>query len=157
MTGVGETQLIEFEVVGVLFSAPGFGYASVRDIPSSALGAGFGFQSGYSGFALTNLNFTREAIEKETTTLFMASLADGTNQTKLREDLWELPGVYPTTPETFDLKARSLQTALFLNTVEGLFSIGFVMSLTLSVFALSISLGSVVRAVSYTHLRAHET
>ncbi len=145
MTGVGETQLVEFIVVGVVHSAPGFGYAAVAEIPPSDLGAGFGYQAGYSGFAITNLNFTAETIESATTDLFLASLAEGTNQTQLSYDLWSLPGVYPTTPETFDLKARSLQTALFLNTVEGLFSIGFVMSLTLSVFALSISLGSVVR------------
>jgi len=145
MSGSGETQIVEFVVVGVLYSAPGFGYASTRDIPFSALGAGFGFQAGYTGFALTNLNFTRVTIEVETTDLFLASLTEGTNQTQLVNDLRSLPGVYPTTPDTFDLKARSLQTALFLNTVEGLFSIGFVMSLTLSVFALSISLGSVVR------------
>lgn len=145
MTGVGETQLVQFIVVGVVHSAPGFGYAAVSEIPPSALGAGFGYQAGYSGFAITNLNFTAETIDRETTDLFLASLAEGTNQTQLSSDLWELPGVYPTTPETFDLKARSLQTALFLNTVEGLFSIGFVMSLILSMFALSISLGSVVR------------
>ncbi len=145
MTGVGETQLVPFIVVGVVHSAPGFGYAAVAEIPPSAIGAGFGYQAGYSGFAITNLNFTAEIIDSETTDLFLASLAEGTNQTQLSYDLWSLPGVYPTTPETFDLKARSLQTALFLNTVEGLFSIGFVMSLTLSVFALSISLGSVVR------------
>ncbi len=145
MTGVGETQLVEFIVVGVVHSAPGFGYASVTEVPPSALGAGFGYQAEYSGFAITNLNFTAETIDCETTDLFLASLAEGTNQTQLAYDLWSLPGVYPITLETFDLKARSLQTALFLNTVEGLFSIGFVMSLTLSVFALSISLGSVVR------------
>ncbi|MHA1615023.1 MAG: FtsX-like permease family protein [Candidatus Thorarchaeota archaeon] len=156
MTGVGETQLVDFIVVGVVYSAPGFGFASVADIPPSALGAGFGYQAGYSGFAITNLNFTAETIERDTTDLFLANLAEGTNQTQLSYDLWSLPGVYPTTPETFDLKARSLQTALFLNTVEGLFSIGFVMSLTLSIFALSISLGSVVRErrKEYAVLRA---
>ena len=156
MTGVGETQLVDFIVVGVVYSAPGFGFASVADIPPSALGAGFGYQAGYSGFAITNLNFTAETIERELTDLFLASLAEGTNQTQLSYDLWSLPGVYPTTPETFNLKARSLQTALFLNTVEGLFSIGFVMSLTLSIFALSISLGSVVRErrKEYAVLRA---
>ena len=156
MSGSGPTQIVQFIIVGVVYSAPGFGYASVRDIPSSALGAGFGFQAGYTGFALTNLNFTSETIEVETTDLFLASLADGTNQTQLSAALWSLPGVYPTTPETFDLKARSLKTALFLNTVEGLFSLGFVMSLTLSIFALSISLGSVVRErrKEYAVLRA---
>jgi len=156
MSGIGETQLVDFTVVGVVYSAPGFGYASVRDIPPSALGAGFGFQARYSGFAITNLNFTAETIEQETTNLFFASLAENTNYTQLTSDLWSLPGVYPTTPETFNLKARSLQTALFLNTVEGLFSIGFVMSLVLSIFALSISLGSVVRErrKEYAVLRA---
>ncbi|TFG96344.1 ABC transporter permease [Candidatus Thorarchaeota archaeon] len=145
MSGVGTLQTVTFIVVGVVYSAPGFGYASVMDIPPSTLGAGFGFQAGYSGFAITNLNFTAEVLDAETTDLFLASLAEDTNRTQLDYDLWSHPGVYPTTPETFNLKARSLQTALFLNTVEGLFSIGFVMSLTLSIFALSISLGSVVR------------
>jgi putative ABC transport system permease protein len=145
MSGVGELQSVEFVVVGVIYSAPGFGYASTNDIPYSALGAGFGFQAGYTGFAITNLNFTRDTLNADTTDLFLASIAEGTNQTELVNNLRSLPGVYPTTPDTFDLKAQSLQTALFMNTVEGLFSIGFVMSLTLSIFALSISLGSVVR------------
>jgi len=156
MSGIGELQSVPFVVVGVVYSAPGFGYASRLDIPVSALGAGFGFQAGFTGFAITNLNYTAEALEVETADLFLASLAEDTNQTQLANALWSLPGVYPTTPETFDLKARSLQTALFLNTVEGLFSLGFVMSLTLSIFALSISLGSVVRErrKEYAVLRA---
>ena len=145
MSGVGETQLVQFEVVGIMHSAPGFGYAATSEIPASAQGAGFGYQVGTSGFAFTNLNFTAETINAATTDLFLANLDEGTNQTALTETLYSYPGVYPVTPETFDLKGQSLQTALFLNTVEGLFSIGFVMSLTLSIFALSISLGSVVR------------
>ena len=157
MSGVGETQDVNFIVVGVVYSAPGFGYASVSDIPPSAQGAGFGYQVlSASGYAFTNLNFTAETIEAETANLFLAGLAEGTNQTLLSDALWALPGVYPVTPETFNLKDQSLQTSLFLNTVEGLFSIGFVMSLTLSVFALSISLGSVVRErrKEYAVLRA---
>ncbi|TFG34117.1 ABC transporter permease [Candidatus Thorarchaeota archaeon] len=145
MRGGSTTQYVNFTVVGTVYSAPGFGYASSASIPGSALGAGFGFQAGYSGFALTNLDFISDLLQEERTTLFLTNLAEGTNHTQLFYALQTLPGVYPTTPEEFDLKSRSLQTALFLNTVEGLFSIGFVMSLTLSIFALSISLGSVVR------------
>jgi ABC-type antimicrobial peptide transport system permease subunit len=145
MSGVGATQLVTFEVVGVVFSAPGFGYASRTDLPWTPLGAGFGFYVRDDGFALTNLEFVGEVIDKDETTLFMADLDDSANRTLLLEELSELTGVDPNTPEEFNLKAHSLQTALFLNTIEGLFSIGFVMSLTLSVFALSISLGSVVR------------
>ncbi|MFW9788299.1 MAG: FtsX-like permease family protein [Candidatus Thorarchaeota archaeon] len=145
MSGVGATQLVTFEVVGIVFSAPGFGYASHTDVPPSPLGAGFGFSSKFDGFALTNLEFIESVIDVHESTLFLASLDDSTNHTRLLEELSEIPGITPNTPEEFDLKARSLRTALFLNTIEGLFSIGFVMSLTLSVFALSISLGSVVR------------
>jgi ABC-type antimicrobial peptide transport system permease subunit len=144
MSGIGQTHLVLFDVVGVVHSAPGFGYSSLSDIPPSAQGAGFGYQVAL-GYAFTNLNFTAEMISAETTNLFLASLAEDTNQTQLISTLQSYPGLYPVTPETFDLKHQSLQTALFLNTVEGLFSIGFVMSLILSVFALSISLGSVVR------------
>ena len=156
MSGVGTTQLVTFVVVGTVHTAPGFGYASASEIPPSTLGAGFGFQAGYSGFVITNLQFVADTIQAIRTTLFLANVADGTNHTQLFNDLWSLPGVYPTTPQEFNLKTRSLQTALFLNTVEGLFSIGFVMSLVLSIFALSISLGSVVRErrKEYAILRA---
>ncbi|MHA2320506.1 MAG: FtsX-like permease family protein [Candidatus Thorarchaeota archaeon] len=145
MSDVGDTQIVEFIVTGVVYSAPGFGYASDVYVPYSALGAGFGFSSGYDGFALTNLGFIEGVIDEHEATLFMADLDDNANRTFLLEELSALSGVNPNTPEEFDLKTHSLQTALFLNTIEGLFSIGFVMSLTLSVFALSISLGSVVR------------
>jgi len=145
MSGVGATQIVQFIVVGVVYSAPGFGYASVTDIPPSSLGPGFGYQAADAGFAITNLEFVATEIDSQTTELFLASLQDNVNRTSLIEDLRLLPGVYPNTPQEFDLKSRSLYTALFLNTVGGLFSIGFVMSLILSIFALSISLGSVVR------------
>jgi ABC-type antimicrobial peptide transport system permease subunit len=145
MTGIGDTQLITFEVVGTVYTAPGFGYASHKDEPYSPLGAGFGFSSPYGGFALTNLEFVESVINRDETTLFLVDLEDSANQTLIRSDLRDLTGVNAFTPEEFNLKTRSLRTSLFLNTIEGLFSIGFVMSLTLSIFALSISLGSVVR------------
>jgi len=145
MSDVGATQLVTFNVTGIVYSAPGFGYAATVYVPPSVLGAGFGFRSGIDGFALTNLDFIQGVIHQQEATLFLADLDADANQTLLLDQLSELSGVDINTPEEFDLKSHSLQTALFLNTIEGLFSIGFVMSLTLSVFALSISLGSVVR------------
>lgn len=145
MTDVGTTQLVVFNVTGIVYSAPGFGYAASAFVPPSVLGAGFGFRSGVDGFALTNLEFIEGVIDEHDATLFLAELDDNANRTLLLDELLELSGVDPNTPEEFNLKTHSLQTALFLNTIEGLFSIGFVMSLILSVFALSISLGSVVR------------
>jgi ABC-type antimicrobial peptide transport system permease subunit len=145
MSAVGATQTVEFLITGLVYSAPGFGYASPVYVPYSPLGAGFGFSSGFDGFALTNLEFIEEQIDEHEATLFLADLDDNANRTYLLDELGALSGVTPNTPEEFDLKTHSLQTALFLNTIDGLFSIGFVMSLTLSLFALSISLGSVVR------------
>ncbi|MFW9793639.1 MAG: ABC transporter permease, partial [Candidatus Thorarchaeota archaeon] len=145
MSGTSATQLVTFTIVGVIHSAPGFGYAAVADMPDSALGSGFGFQAGYSGFVITNLEYVSYETEIETVELFLGDLADNANATRVLEDMQTIPDVFPNIQNEFDLKEHSLSTALFLNTVEGLFSIGFLMSLILSVFALSISLGSVVR------------
>ena len=140
-----ENQQVHFIIVGFVHSAPAFGYASRTDMPYSPLGSGFGFQAAYSGFAIANLDFIATTIESNSTDLYLGTLAADANTTRILEDLQTLPGITANIGQEFDLKSHSLYTALFLNTVEGLFSIGFVMSLTLSIFALSISLGSVVR------------
>ncbi len=140
-----DNQQVHFIIVGFVHSAPAFGYASRTDIPYSPLGSGFGFQSAYSGFAIANLDFIGTTIGSNSTDLYLGALAADANTTRILEDLQTLPGITANIGQEFDLKSHSLYTALFLNTVEGLFSIGFVMSLTLSIFALSISLGSVVR------------
>ena len=145
MTIVGGTQLVVFSIVATMHSAPGFGYASVIEMPSSDLGSGFGFQAAYSGFVIANLEYVSFETEIQTVDLFFGELVDDTNKTQVLEDMKAIPDVFPNIPSEFDLKTHSLSTALFLNTVEGLFSIGFLMSLILSIFALTISLGSVVR------------
>ncbi len=145
MSGESTTQQVTFTIVGTVHSAPSFGYASVTDMPYSALGSGFGFQAGYSGFVITNLEYVSYETGIETVELFLGDLSETANKTRILEDMQTIPDIYPKIPSEFDLKAHSLSTALFLNTVEGLFSIGFIMSLILSIFALSISLGSVVR------------
>ncbi|MFW9767286.1 MAG: FtsX-like permease family protein [Candidatus Thorarchaeota archaeon] len=145
MAIIGGTQQVVFTIVTTMHSAPGFGYASAAEMPSSALGSGFGFQAARSGFVIANLEYVSFETEIQTVNLFFGNLVDGTNTTQVLEDMKSIPDVFPNIPSEFDLKTHSLSTALFLNTVEGLFSIGFLMSLILSIFALSISLGSVVR------------
>ncbi|UCE10127.1 MAG: FtsX-like permease family protein [Candidatus Thorarchaeota archaeon] len=135
----------DFVITGLVFSAPGFGYAAAADIPSARLGAGFGFQSAYSGFAITNLGFMSLLTDRSSTDTFLADMVCVTDQEFLLRALSDLPGVTATTPEHFDLRGFSFGTALFLSTIEGLFSIGFAMSLILSLFALTLFLGSIVR------------
>ncbi|MCF2135923.1 MAG: FtsX-like permease family protein [Candidatus Thorarchaeota archaeon] len=136
---------VTFKIVGIVHSAPGFGYASAEDIPSSRVGAAFGFQAKLAGFAITNINYISEQTGITTARLFLADLVCITDQDLLLRALNDLPGVSATTPEKFDLSHQSFATALFLSTVEGLFSIGFAMSMLLSVFSLTLFLGSIVR------------
>jgi putative ABC transport system permease protein len=135
----------EFQIVGFVYSAPGFGYASEDDIPESRLGAGFGLQAKLSGFAIANRNFISTITDINTADLFLADLVCITDRNLVIRSISDLVGVSATTPETFDLKRFSFGTALFLSTVEGLFSIGFSMALVLSMFALTLFLGSIVR------------
>ena len=134
-----------FTVVGFVFSSPGFGYASVTDIPPSRLGAGFGFQAADLGFALTNLEYVSEMTETATADLFLVDLVCITDRELILRALEDLSGVAPIMPEEFDLERISFGTSLFLKTVQGLFSIGFAMSFLLSMFAHTLFLGSVVR------------
>ncbi len=145
MSGVATTQHVTFTIIATMHSAPGFGYAALAEMPPSTIGSGFGYQAAYSGFVIANLEYVSYETELQTVDLFLGDLADDANKTRVLEDMQTIPDVFPNIPTEFDLKTHSLFTALFLNTVEGLFSIGFLMSLILSIFALTISLGSVVR------------
>ncbi len=137
--------LTNLTIVGFVYSMPGFGYAAESYIPGSRLGAGFGFQVGLSGIGITNLLFTSSVTDITTAELFLGDLVCVTDQGFLLRAIQDIPGVSATTPQEFELKQYSFGTALFLSVVEGLFSIGFVMSLLLSIFALTLFLGSLVR------------
>ncbi|MHA2020933.1 MAG: ABC transporter permease [Candidatus Thorarchaeota archaeon] len=108
------------------------------------------------GFVLTNIDFVTTELGKSESDLFIASLDEEADSAAFAEFLMNDSGVNIFTPDAFDLKANSYGTALFLNTIEGLFSIGFVMGLVMSLFSLSLFLGSVVRErrKEYAVLRA---
>jgi putative ABC transport system permease protein len=141
----GLTVDTTFTVVGFVHSAPGFGFASITDMPSSRLGAGFGFQAADLGFILANLDFVSEVTEIATADLFFVDLVCITDHELILRALEDLSGVAAIMPEEFDLEKISFGTSLFLKTVQGLFSIGFAMSFLLSMFAHTLFLGSVVR------------
>lgn len=147
---------LTFSVVALMYSAPGFGYASTVEAGVSRLGAGFGFQARLSGFGLANIDFISESTGIATASTFLADLLCITDQDLVIRALSDLPGVAATTPDKFDLAGASFGTALYLSTVVGLSSIGFLMSLLLSFFALTLFLGSIVkeRTRDYAILRA---
>ena len=132
-----------FYITGIVHSAPGLGLASVDEDTDGDVA--FGLQVPRSAFVLTNLGFISSITDITTASLFLGDLVCVADRTVITRALSDLPGVSATTPETFNLKSHSFATALFLSTVEGLFSIGFAMSMVLSLFALTLFLGSIVR------------
>ncbi|MGV9169703.1 MAG: FtsX-like permease family protein, partial [Promethearchaeia archaeon] len=151
-----KSESISFVLTGLLHTAPGFGYASPEDIPPSGHRPAFGYQPKFSGFAITNLEYLSTQTDISTAELFLCDLVCMSDQDTVLRGLEEIPGVTATTPEKFDLERHSFSTVLFLSTAEGLSSIGFVMSFTISIFALTLFLGSVVheRKRDYAILRA---
>jgi ABC-type antimicrobial peptide transport system permease subunit len=109
------------------------------------LSVAFGFQAGLSGFGIANIGFISSITDMLTASLFLGDLVCISDQDYVLKALANIPGVSAVTPGQFDLNRSSFATALFLSTVEGLFSIGFAVSLVLSIFAVTLFLGSVVR------------
>ncbi len=137
--------LVTLTIVGYVRSAPGFGYASSSYATGMSLADAFGFQAGFSGFGIANIGYMASITQKLTTSLFLGNLVCTTDQSYLLGALDSIPGLSAITPETFNLSQWSFSATLFLSTVEGLFSTGFAMSLVLSIFAVTLFLGSVVR------------
>ncbi len=156
VSGAISPVMMTFRLVGLIFSAPGLGCASTEDAKGITLSSSLGFQTRLSGFGIANIDYLSGHTGIETANLFFADLAFMTDHEYLVRSLAALPSVNAVTPETFDLKASSFQTAVFLSNVEGLLSIGFVMCFILTMFALTLFLGSIVheRVRDYAILRA---
>jgi ABC-type antimicrobial peptide transport system permease subunit len=136
---------VNFTIVGYVRSAPGFGYASTSYTTGVSLADTFGFQARFSGFGITNIGYMAPITQKLTTGLFLGDVVGTSDQSYLLGALSSIPGVSAVTLESFNLTQSSFSAALFLSAIEGLFSTGFAMSLVLSIFAVTLFLGSVVR------------
>ncbi len=153
---VNGTRTMDFEIVGIMRSAPGFGMASVTDLPGRSFGSQLGFQVVGEGFALVNLDFLYREAYIHTADLFLADAVDFANITAAIESIQALGQLDVYSPLTFDIAAQSYSIDLFLSGINGLTIIAFVLCALMGLSAIALFLGSAVleRKSEYAIFRA---
>ncbi len=132
-----------FRVVGIMVSAPGFGYAA-PDSSESTIASMFGFQVVGDGFALVNIDFLTRVSGIWTADLFLANTVPYVNITETITALDAMFEVTVYTPETFDPATRRYSLGLFMSGMDGLTTIGLIMCTVMGLASIALFLGSAV-------------
>ena len=152
---VNTTTFNEFEVVGLMRSAPGFGVASTNDISGASFASQFGFQV-INGFALVNLDFLSMRTLIDTSSLFFVDTVYYSDMTDIIDTIEVERNTHVFTFETFDMSAESNSIELFLTGIQGLTMISFILCAAMGLIAIALFLGSAVmeREPEYAVFRA---
>jgi len=152
---VGSMIDVNFEVVGIMTSAPGFGMASTRDLGGVPFGAYFEFQPGRGGFALVNIDYLKDSAGYTTSKVFFVDTTSVTDAAELIEDVSAIPYSSVYTSDTIEFGADTV-TGLFLAGIEGLTLFSFIMCASMAIAAIALFLGSAVleREPEYALFRA---
>ncbi|TXT57786.1 MAG: conserved membrane protein of unknown function [Candidatus Thorarchaeota archaeon] len=139
-----ESRYYQFEIIGLLQSAPGFGIGATDELVAPTFGSQFGFQAGNGGFAIVNLDFIAQAGGYDGAETFLVDVSCYSDMTPLVEtfNLERNTDVY--TPTTFDIKSESYSIQLFLSGIQGLTVVSFIMCAIMGLASLALFLGSAV-------------
>ncbi|MFW9846803.1 MAG: FtsX-like permease family protein [Candidatus Thorarchaeota archaeon] len=153
-TDASETDL-DFRIVGIMKSAPGFGMASTRELEGIPFGSYFGFQVRSGGFSLVNLDFLSAQSDIMTADLFLLDVTDYETVAPLVEQLELDKNNEVFTIETIDIMGLRGLSA-FLTGMQGLTMISYIMCAAMGLFAIVLFLGSAVseRESEYAVFRA---
>jgi ABC-type lipoprotein release transport system permease subunit len=153
---INGTTYNEFEVVGLMRSAPGFGVASTHDISGASFASQFGFQVAQGGFALVNLDFLSMRTLIDTSSLFFVDTVCYADMTDIIDTIEVEKNTHVFTLETFDVSAESNSIQLFLSGIQGLTMISFILCAAMGLIAIALFLGSAVmeRKPEYAVFRA---
>lgn len=145
----------EFEIVGIMKSAPGFGMASTLDLQGVPYGAYFEFQPGRGGFALVNIDYLSSITGYTTSEVFFVETTSLTDASELIEYATTIPYSSVYTIDTLELGSNTV-TGLFLAGIEGLTMINFIMCASMAIASIALFLGSAVieREPEYALFRA---
>ncbi len=145
----------EFEIVGAMKSAPGFGMASTLDLDGIPFGAYFDFQPGRGGFALVNIDYLSSVTGYDTSEVFLVDTTSLTDAAGLVEDISTIPYSTVYTIDTIEFGSDTV-AGLFLAGIEGLTMISFIMCASMAVASIALFLGSAVaeREPEYALFRA---
>ena len=150
----GNTET-EFEIVGIMKSAPGFGMASTLDLRGVPFGTYFEFQPGRGGFALVNIDYLSSVTGYTTSEVFFVETTSLADASELIENVSALPYSSVYTIDTIEFGSDTIP-GLFLAGIEGLTTISFIMCATMGVASIVLFLGSAVveREPEYALFRA---
>jgi ABC-type antimicrobial peptide transport system permease subunit len=145
-----------FEIVGLMRSAPGFGFAWTRGASSNSFAAQFGFQVTGDSYAFVNIDYLSSLSGVDTVGMFLVDTTDDADLALMVEELDQIRYVDAFSPMTYDIAAQSYGVQLFLAGVQGLTAVGFSMCLVMGLAAISLFLGSAVleRKTEYAIIRA---
>jgi len=148
-------KIVNFQVVGMMISAPGFGMASTRDLEGIPFGAFFGFQPGLGGFALVNLQDLAYETSATTTGTFFVGASSLDDVVELIAHLESLQYTTVYTAGTIEFGPDTV-TGLFVAGLEGLTMISFIMCAAMGISSIALFLGSAVleREPEYALFRA---
>ncbi len=153
-----------FEVVGIMRTAPGFGYANPSDPGASvSTSPGFGFQTG-NAFAFVHEDYFLVEVPSwkvydyvNLTQTFLAQLNPAYTIQNALNVLQSIDFVYFTwAPQTFNLESAYPDGYLFSQGIISLLSVGFLAALCISIVALTIFVNTIVseRRTEYAIMRA---
>ncbi|MBN2230386.1 MAG: FtsX-like permease family protein [Candidatus Thorarchaeota archaeon] len=148
-------ELVVFQVVGIMQSAPGFGMASTRDLYGTPFGSYFDFQPGLGGFALVNLDFLRIRTGIETSETFFVGVSSLLDVAPMIDYLESQVYTDVYTTDNIEFSPDSV-TGLFLAGLQGLTMIGFILCAAMGIASIALFLGSAVieREPEYALFRA---
>ncbi|TFG05606.1 ABC transporter permease [Candidatus Thorarchaeota archaeon] len=147
---------VDFQIVGVGKSAPGFGLASTADIVGRTFAGQTGFQVLQGGFALVNLDYLHAVTQIETASVIFGQVVSYANMTEVVNGISAAHGVTAYSAETYDLAEESYSIRLFLSGIEGLTMIAFILCAIMGLSTIALFLGSAVleRKQEYAIFRA---
>ncbi len=147
---------VNFTIIGLMRSAPGFGMASTHDISGVSVGAQLGFQVVGEGFALVNLDILMNEVLLTEASLFLVDTVSYANMTEVIESIGSLAKVTVYSPLTFDIATQAYSLFLFKSAIDGLTMISFMLCLLMGLSSIALFLGSAVldRKAEYAIFRA---
>jgi len=146
----------EFQIVGIMKSAPGFGIASRYGFAGAPFGLYFGFQvASTGGFSLVNLDFLTSITYIENAHLVFLDITDYETVIPLVADIELEKNNHVYTLETLDVM-QIPRLSTFLTGLQGLTMISYILCAVMGLFAIILFLGSAVseRESEYAVFRA---
>jgi ABC-type antimicrobial peptide transport system permease subunit len=164
---INATTTQEFQIVGIMRSAPGFGIASMRSAPGFGIaskrgfagtpfGSYFGFQvASTGGFSLVNLDFLSSITYIENAHLVFVDITDYETVMPLVAEIELEKNNHVYTLENVDVM-QIPRLSPFLTGLQGLTMISYILCAAMGLFAIALFLGSAVseRESEYAVFRA---